>query len=245
MIVKDELSRYLPLTIDALLTFCDEVAVIDDYSSDGTYDYLLSRQRVVVRTNPAVTFDEHEGKARQALLDLVRECSPTHVLAIDADEFVNDGQMLRAQIAAVPKAPVWSLEMQEVWKADEERLWIRQDGGWRAHEVPILWRPGPEESWWRIRDRALACGREPEAVSELRVKARLSRVAILHFGWTNLTERQRRYDRYMAIDNGAFHASNHLRSIMWPERKIRLRSRTWPMSMERERVLSAVREVRG
>ena len=38
------------------------------------------------------TFYEHEGRARQKLLTLTQELEPTDVLAIDADEFVADGQ---------------------------------------------------------------------------------------------------------------------------------------------------------
>lgn len=245
MIARNELSRYLSLTIPALLDFCDEVRVIDDFSSDGSYHWLMSQRRVNVLTNPSVTFDEHEGKARQALLDWVREADPTHVLAIDADEFVTDGAALRRTLEENPDQRVFSLEMQEVWTAEKERLWIRRDGGWREHPVPVLWSPPPEAGpeWWSIRDKALACGREPEGIVGNR--AMPTGQAILHFGWANVTERRRRYDRYMAIDNGAFHASTHLQSIMWEARKVRLSRRYWPESLDRAAVLERVKEDRS
>lgn len=247
MITKNELSRYLELSISALFEFCDEVCVIDDYSTDGTYEWLMAKTRCRVLTNPAVTFDEHEGKARQALLDFVRESEPTHVLAIDADEFVTDGQELRWALQGQPTERIWSLEMREIWGAEEGGLWIRQDGGWKAHPVPILWQvpPNADERWWQIRDRALSCGREPAVIAEIRSQARYTGVGILHFGWTNTSERQRRYDRYMSIDGGSFHASRHLQSIMWEGRRVRLMKAQWPPSLPRDEILERVREERG
>jgi hypothetical protein len=242
MIQKNELSRYLPLTIASLLEFCDDVRVIDDFSTDGSYEWLLKREGVNVLTNPSVTFDEHEGKARQALLDWVRESEPTHVIAIDADEFVTYGKEMRALLERYPEQGLFSLEMREIWQAEDELLWVRQDGGWRAHPVPVLWRPTDDPSWWTIKDRALACGREPEGI--VGSKAIATGQSILHFGWTNLSERQRRYDRYMSIDGGAFHASTHLRSIMWPARKVRLSRMQWPAGLDREAVLERTSEER-
>lgn len=247
MIAKNELSRYLELAVASLLEFCDEVCVVDDYSTDGTYEWLMAHTRCRVLTNPAVTFDEHEGKARQTLLNFVREAEPTHVIAVDGDEFVTDGYELRRAIEGQPATPVWSLEMREVWEADDAGMAIRQDGGWKSHPVPILWRvpPKTDERWWKIRDRALSCGREPEVVAELRHGARPTGVSVLHFGWTNLSERQRRYDRYMAIDNGRFHASRHLQSIMWQGRRVRLERALWPPTLPRDAILERVREERG
>lgn len=241
-IVKNEFSRYLERSMASLLRFCDEVRVIDDFSTDGTYEFLQSLDRVHVLTNPALTFDAHEGKARQALLDWVREAEPTHVLAIDADEFCDDGARLRTKLETDTDVDIWLLEMEEVWKADERSLWTRQDGGWKSHGVAVAWRAPSvsEDRWWRIRDKQLACGREPIAVSERRATAHHSGCSILHFGWTNESERQRRYDRYMSIDGGAFHASTHLRSIM--HRTPRLRRRVWPYDMERSPMLAEIRK---
>jgi glycosyltransferase involved in cell wall biosynthesis len=247
MIVRNELERYLPLSIASLLSFCDEVRVIDDYSSDGSYEWLRSVPNVHVLTNPAITFDEHEGKARQALLDWVRDARPTHVIAIDGDEFVTNGDELRKDLAFHADTHVWGLEMQEVWEADESGLMVRQDGGWKSHPVPVVWRipPRPNDEYWKIREKALACGREPEIVSQQRHSARFAGIGILHFGWTNKTERKRRYDRYMALDGGRFHASRHLQSIMWEGRRVRLEKRAWPPSLDRDAILHRVRQERG
>lgn len=208
MIGPGEDDRYLPEVLAHLGGFCDTV---------------------VFRDTPSEEFYGHEGRARQTLLDMTLEAEPTHVLAIDADEFVTDGQAIRRVCENGGGNGVWTLPMEEVWAADERHLWTRQDGGWRAHPVPILYAvPERRDGRWRIMDRALACGREPIYVRQLAAKASPSGASVLHFGWANRSERQARYDRYAKADGGRFHTSAHLRSILDPDRKVRLAKRHWP-----------------
>jgi hypothetical protein len=133
--------------------------------------------------------------------------------------------------------------MEEVWKADARGLWTREDGGWRRHPVPIVWRAPNGQAVgsgiWKVRDRQLACGREPVAVA--RIPARQLPASVLHLGWTNEAERQARFDRYTVADGGRFHASAHLQSIMWPDAKVRLRRRHWPPGVDQKALLARVR----
>jgi len=239
LIVKNELYRLLKLCVASLTEFCDEIRVLDDGSDDGTYEWLVSgdqvRRGVSAISNDGLAWIEHEGRARQRLLEWTLGAEPTHILAIDADEFVADGRVLRAALDEDDAQEVWTLAMQEVWKADEERLWIREDGGWRTHEVPVLYRvPEARGSEWRILDRELACGREPLAVRS-RMGQRLARTTgteILHFGWTDESGRRERYERYVVRDGGNFHAQAHLRSIMWEDRQVRMGRRKWPAALD-------------
>jgi hypothetical protein len=122
--------------------------------------------------------------------------------------------------------------MEEVWKADVHHLHIRHDGGWRPHMVPILYKtPRRIDSSWRIRDRALACGREPQAVRTMIPRHPRPVTEIFHFGWVRESERDGRYQRYVEHDGGAFHASQHLQSIMWPDSRVRLQRKPWPQGM--------------
>jgi glycosyltransferase involved in cell wall biosynthesis len=244
MIVRNERTRYLGPCLDSLLSFCDEVRVLDDGSTDGSYEMLLERQGVSVLTNAGPTFFEHEGKARQALLEWTLEGSPTHILAIDADEFVASGSQLR-KLAIAGRNLIWTLPMQEIWEADEEGLWIRQDGGWREHPVPHFFAvPPARTSDWRILERELACGREPLAIRRRAGRARRAGTEILHFGWTNHSERQRRYDRYARHDAGRFHANAHLESILWPDEKVKVTPRPWPAELDAGAILFKARKER-
>ncbi len=230
LIVKNELGRYLQACIGSLREFCDLVAVLDDGSTDRTGEWLDDNadDRMVVKHIDAEDgfFAAHEGRRRQALLDFTMEQTPTHVLAIDADEFVAKGQMIR-HFCELP-LPLGQLVMQEVWTMDGKHLGIRQDGGWREHPVPILYAvKDPDPSLWRIQDRALACGREPMAIRGMR-RPRPTGTEVLHFGWANEAERATRYQRYVEADGGKFHNRRHLDSIMWPDEKVQISERKWP-----------------
>lgn len=222
MIVDEQVEkhRYLDACLAHLGEFCDAVAILRD-GTDG------------------VDFFAHEGRARQRLLDLTLSMEPTHVLAIDADEFVADGPTLRSGIEAHPERVSFNLTMQEVWEAGADGLCIREDGGWRSHPIPALWKvPARLDSSWRIADRALACGRVPHAID--RAVAHLGNFTdsvsdLLHFGWANEADRDRRFNRYLEHDGGRFHASTHLQSILWPCERIQLRPREWPSGLAGQR----------
>ncbi len=233
LIVKNELKRFLQPCIESLLEFSDQIRVLDDDSTDGSREWLLGCERVLVSLNRGPSFFTNEGAARNALLDFTLGAEPTHILAIDADEFVADGRALRAAIDMDDEQPVWTLEMGEVWKADEQSLWVRRDGGWRPHAAPILYRvPDKRSSNFRIMDRALACGREPMAIRQQFRHSLKTGTQILHFGWACEEARQARYDRYLEHDGGKFHARRHLDSIMYDDRRVALARKPWPAALE-------------
>jgi len=242
LIVKNELGRYLPECIGHLRDFCDLVVVLDDGSTDRTGEWLDDNtdwQMVVQHLDPSDGFFAgHEGRKRQALLDLTLQQFPDWVLGIDADEFVSDGKLLR-QYADGPRL-VGSLEMEEVWLCDRLGLTLRVDGGWRPHPVPCFWSArvaGYRGRSLRIADRALACGREPESVRRMFSRSRPTGASILHFGWANPATRQARYERYVTADGGRYHANAHLQSIMWPPADVTLERQRWPMRLGKYRNL--------
>lgn len=234
-IVRNEAGRYLEPWIGHLREFVDEVVVLDDASEDVTAPLLKAWGARVLESAEA-RFDAHEGAARQRLLEFTLAQEPTHVLAIDADEFVTDGALLRAALEADARSQVWTLEMEEVWELDGECLCVRVDGAWRPHGVPVMYRvdlgrPGAGEALWRIENRPLACGRVPLAVSRSPQRTNAG-VSLLHFGWANEAARQARYDRYMRIDGGRYHRRDHLESILGPWQ---LAGRPWPERLTRYR----------
>lgn len=233
MIVKDELGRYLPECVGHLRAFVDQIVVVDDGSTDRTGEWLddnADEMVVVKHLDPSDGFFAgHEGRKRQELLLFTLNQLPDWVLSIDADEFISDPAGIRDYMAG-PR-PVGTLEMEEVWYADKRMTKLRMDGGWRPHGIPCLWSAklsGRRGQALRIADKALACGREPEAVRAWYGRARPCGSSIMHFGWAKVADRQGRYGRYVEADGGRFHRNTHLESIMWPDEKVALEDRPWP-----------------
>ena len=242
IVAEAERDRYLLPCVESLLTFCDEVVLLFD--GDGRWAAELAGawgadgSRVIPITpalhDAPVAFFAHEGRARNRLLDATLARNPTHVLAIDADEFVADGPLLRQTLETDRRSQVWPLCMLEVWQADRSGFRVRLDGGWVPHPIPCCYAVPPPNRrglQWRIADRPLACGREPQAVRQLYRRAGAPVTEILHFGWANEAERQTRYERYRVADGGRFHASAHLQSILWREPRVQLCDCPWPAGL--------------
>ncbi len=232
VIVRNELGRYLEPFITHLLEFCDEIRILDNCSDDGWQDVIHDPRVVSLRypdeaMQDSTLFVGH-AHARQRLLEFTLEGSPDWLLAIDADEFITDGQTLRA--SCEQDFDALHVCMTEVWAAHEDRLDLRQDGGWREHDIAMLYRPDRvRHGQLQIVDRGPATGRTPDAVGYGRVGHSCS--AVLHMGWSNQSERQARYDRYATADGGRFHSGRHLESIMWPDERVTVNSREWPAEL--------------
>ena len=232
-IVRNEAGRYLVPWLEHLLTFCDEVRLLDDGSTDATRS-IAGRYlpEVQVAKNVGPSFFEDESEARNALLSWTMRGEPTYVLAIDADEFVGDVDAVRK--ATREGHPVYSLVMREVWQVDDLAVGLRVDGAWGDRYCPILWKAPRvlHGQRWRIPRRKLACGREPLAVR--RAPTKRTGIGIYHFGWTRVAERQARAERYFEHDRGRFHADKHLQSILWPDDQVKLNWVPWPTSIPAE-----------
>jgi glycosyltransferase involved in cell wall biosynthesis len=221
LIVRNEAHRYLAANLAHLAEFCDEIRVLDDASDDGTPNVLDSNEKVRTLRLDKPGFYEHEGNSRNQLLAWTLKAKPTHVLALDADEFVSDGERLRHACEQTPDVAL-ALCMEEVWSISGNGYVSRQDGGWRAYRGVFAWPVTASTGTLRLMDRKLACGRVPTRAGRRgRINTTLS---LLHLGWANASEREARYQRYVEHDGGQFHQSQHLESIMWPEAKMMLRA---------------------
>ncbi len=234
MICRNEADRYLKWTLPSLAAYVDEIRAIDDCSQDGTHT-ILAEHGALVQRNTRPMFYEHEGDARNQLLDWALEANPTHLLSIDADEIVADGSLLRETVETRrSRSGVWNLWMEEIWKADGDRLYERVDGKWGNRKVPLVYEvPYRMPRNWRIANRALASGREPWPVAKASIRAREEPVtSVFHLGWACKKDRRERYDRYVKHDSGQFHADQHLASIMWDDEQVKLKERRWPETLD-------------
>lgn len=238
-------KRYLAPCLEHLLEFCDEVRVRNE-GGDWDVPRSLNLRRVRVK-NAAPTFFQHEGQARQELLDWTMEANPTHILAVDMDEFVADGAKLRAAMEAGGQNGIWKLEMTEIWGADEDGLNVRTDGHWPPRPVGIAFEVPQDHHnnrqkrrHWRLPPTAGGCGRVPmltqAAANRTSVKPTTE---ILHFGWACKADRQARYDRY-ANRAGFGHDNRHIESIMFGDDRVSIARMPWPESLDKATLLARV-----
>jgi hypothetical protein len=238
LLCRNERSRFLVPCIEHLKTFCDSISVLDDGSTDGSYEWLRGQWGVDVKRNSGPGFFHDEGRIRNALLDWTFEAEPTHVIALDLDEFVTDGQKLRKSLSS---GELWGLQMREVWKADELHLWVRDDGGWKSHLAPIVYTtPEHRDGSWKIQNRKLACGRTPVAIRRNLRETVNTKIDVLHFGWTKESDRAKRYARYAEHDAGRYHSSAHLASILAEDKRVRMSRLKWPESFPKDEILRRV-----
>lgn len=234
LVADGEMRRYLPETLPALLEFCDEVRILDDGTQDGFSEWVEQWPGVFVTRAPTPTFYNHEGRARQRLLDWTLEGSPDWILAVDADELVADGLTLRRSCEVVDgHVDVMTLCLWEIWAVEPERIYIRQDGGWAEHDAAVVYAPQRLAQPLRIQDKALACGRVPESVR--RAQSACVPTSLLHLGWARRAERVDRHHRYVLHDGGRFHQGSHLDSILWEDQRVRLSNTRWPPGLEPRR----------
>jgi glycosyltransferase involved in cell wall biosynthesis len=237
VMARNEAGRFLEPWVPHLLEFCDAVYAFDDGSTDDTAQKLADLGAVVYSQNNS-TFFAHEGQARQRALEWTLSGDPTHIVNLDLDEFVSDGAALRRLVAS-SQSSEFALKITEIWRALDECLCVRVDGGWRPHLIPALWRVPSDTRRLRIADRALACGRVPVSVDQRAGYATSTGVQLLHFGWANEAERVARHQRYAVADGGRFHRSQHLDSIMWPDSQVAMHPFDWPAGLlpYRDRIL--------
>lgn len=205
-----EADRYLAQVMSRARAWADQIHVVLDH--DATFE----EKRVVdeyadIHERASSTWAEHEGRFRteawHRLEDNLHLNHDDFVVCLDADEILHDYAMIRQVPANFPgkRIPVTFYEM---WGQDQYRI----DGLWKPWVGYVMF---PFRRHGHFKDRKLACGREPTYV-DLLPSAPRPVSALLHYGYAREEDRQRKHDRYMELDGGAFHNLNHLRSIVFP-----------------------------
>jgi hypothetical protein len=246
MVIRNEADRYLNECLAHLLEFCDEIRILDDGSEDDWSFGWEQEERIVVETKPFSTFFQHEGNTRQALLEHAMRGMPTHLLALDGDEFIADGQKLRAALEAGPPNGICKLSMTEVWGADEQGLNVRVDGKWPPRPVGMAFAVPQDHHvdrqkrrHWRIPPSAGACGRVPILTQAASNRTQAPPTTdVLHFGWACKADRPARYARYS--HDGFGHDMRHIHSIMWGDEQVQIRKMPWPEALDKKTLLARV-----
>lgn len=216
LMVRNESGRYLEKALRSAWQIQylagGSIIVTDDASDDDTVE-ICKRWTRRVQTTDAPMFWEHEGRARQRHLDYVAQwVSPGDwILSLDADETINDPEaLIKATKLARSSDVAVGLPLYEFWSSTQ----YRTDGLWFGTQATRLfrWREGA-----RMSDKSMACGSEPTYVQEEVMRGRWlqqSEAHLLHWGYMRVTDRERKYLRYVERLGGHGHNSHHVASII-------------------------------
>lgn len=209
MIVRNEADRHLIRSLECCKAMGAPVYVTDDASDDDTVEILEAYDCVIQRTGQPLWWT-HEGKARMRhLVWMERFLTPGDwVLALDADETINDPDQIGFVVSAAKKLgdEAIALPLYEFWTETE----YRTDGFWFGTNAPVLyaWKPNGA-----IRDVPMGCGREPTYVQNSKI-FRQKDLHLLHWGYLRPEDRVRKHAAYSSRLNGHGHNNDHVNSII-------------------------------
>jgi glycosyltransferase involved in cell wall biosynthesis len=193
MRIKNE-ARWIRAVLESALNVCERVYVLDDHSTDGTFDICQQFQdRVLIYSSAFHSLDEARDK--NWMLEVIRlGTNAEWVLAIDGDELLMDHDALIAT-ADSGRADCYALRVLYLWDRKDQ---VRTDGVYGRFWRPSLFRLGAQGSFRTTRNGGnFHCGNVP---GELLQKSSRSEVRLLHFGYMNALDRRRKFDWYNQQD---------------------------------------------
>jgi hypothetical protein len=206
-----EADRYLPEVLDRAFIVSDTITCVLDPAATGAEESVAREFTDCVEQTPSYSWGAHEGKFRQFAWETMEwHTQPDlddYVLVLDADELIVDTDPIQ-KAAREHQGRRLGFTFYEMFSMTSYRV----DGHWKPY---VAWIMIPYRREGRVRDRAMASGREPTyATSVRRVDAPIA--SVLHYGYARAEDRKAKHDRYMEIDGGKYHSLEHLKSIMYP-----------------------------
>lgn len=214
MVGFNEANRYLEEVLRHLKTVSDEIVFTDDCSTDNTMQ-IASRYAHTYQT-PDQLFTKDEGKLRTIAWSNLEKHAEVGdwVLAIDCDEklWSSKPNMSLSKLMNQDSFDVLNVMFFHMWNYKQFRV----DKAWAPNNSSRLFR---YQEGGVFRDRKLACGSEPTYVQDMIGAGKYlvdSGLIMQHLGYVRDEDKKAKYERYMSLDGGDFHARAHIESIIDP-----------------------------
>lgn len=221
MLVRNEADRYLRPCLDSLSKYVDSIVILDDASEDNSAEVCLSYPNVTLHRQSHSTFLQNEAILREKLWHHTQNDNPEWILAVDADEFLEESIIKESPYLLRQKYfNAISFRLFDCWESEEyyrcDGLWNPWRRGFSIYMVRYL--PALSSDWPALK---FHCGRLPSAYRRLQHYE--STVRIKHLGWANAANNLTKYDRAVGQDPGSKYMSQeHYKSILWPPEKVKL-----------------------
>ncbi|WP_258112315.1 glycosyltransferase [Alicyclobacillus sp. SP_1] len=214
MQVRNEANRYLQSVLNDLSEYVDELVVLDDASTDDTYDLVSTYPKVVsLQRAEDSLYGVHEGALKQRLFAATVATEPDWILALDADEMFE--RRFKQEVRSLINQTQWD------WYAFRfYHFWHSQT----HYRIDKLWAPtqyGPRlfrymrGAVYRWNDQALHGGSLPNnLVSDF--PGRTSDLRIKHYGYAGSSEETlAKYQFYITRDpDSEFCPRHHYDSML-------------------------------
>ncbi len=214
MPVRNEADRYLAGTLSRLASLVDAIVVYDDASSDATLEVCRRSPKVVLHRGEAPLLAEDEAVLRGRLWQLALQQDPEWIVALDADEELEDravGELPR--LMDQKDYDVIACRIFDFWKSETH---VRVDGLWnpwnRFSPIAVRAVAGLSSAWTPLR---IHCGRFPKAYRDRATF--YSHLRVRHFGWACAADHLRKYLFYRERDLAlSGKVGGHTESILSP-----------------------------
>lgn len=187
---------YIERCLETVSRMCDEIVVLDDHSTDNTYEICKKFPKVVkLEKSTSDTFDE--GRDRNLIFQWAKERNPDWIYCIDADEipeeFLIDNikKLLRP---SNPQALGYVLRICHFWNSEKK---VRLDGLWGPFYQCRLFRVLPRQSIREGSGSGLHIGSHPSIPAENLV---YTHYRIKHYGNMDKEKRKEKYNWYTKND---------------------------------------------
>ncbi len=233
--VRNEADRWLKSVLEQLSQIADAIVVYDDASDDGTSDLCRQYPKVHSYRGDVPWFGQNESELRRHLWDLAVLHEPEWLLALDADELLEDGAVL-----ALP----WLIDQSDYdavafrifdfWNSAEH---VRIDGAWnpwnRFSALLSRYDSTLDPAWLA---QPIHCGRFPVSYHD-RVTF-YSPWRVRHYGWARAEDHLKKYLFYRERDMGLYgrvleHTDSVIASTVTLEPWIELPIPSWLRTKER------------
>lgn len=216
MVGRNEEGRYLEEVLKHTAGIVDEIVFTDDCSDDKTLEIAKTHGAHTYQMSEP-TFEKNEALLRSTAWANLQNHAELGdwILAVDCDEklYAETPNFDMARLLKNEHYDVINVRFYHMWNETHFRI----DKAWRPTNSSRLFR---FFYGGQFNDRALACGSEPMYVSTLIRRGRYltnSALAMQHLGYVRDEDKQAKYERYMRLDGGDFHARAHLESIIDPD----------------------------
>jgi glycosyltransferase involved in cell wall biosynthesis len=194
--LKNE-EKWIGKSLESVLSFCDNVIVLDNNSIDNTVKICKDFSHVNIIEQPDLPFDE--SRDRNILLQKSLELKPDYVLSMDGDEILipNSKEILEEELEILyPNSNVFMFQFLYMWDKLNQ---YRYDGVYENIWQQRLFKTSNQPENLKIYDTNYSGNAHASSIPNNTLGQKFpirSTIKILHYGYFDQTLRNNKFNFY-------------------------------------------------